>query len=124
MKILDEILEAIEDIRRKKELESSIAYGHGFYAGIAKVEKIIKEKVCTTHTEENEEENVVPMLQHLKNICNKYADNCKCYNNGEDTSCPMYSVCDDEYGIHFPCNLELKKQAINNNPTYYEFHKE
>ena len=45
---VNEILEAIDDIRRKKELESSIAYGHGFYAGIAKVEKLIKEKACTT----------------------------------------------------------------------------
>lgn len=44
---VNEILEAIDDIRRKKELESSIAYGHGFYAGIAKVEKLIKEKACT-----------------------------------------------------------------------------
>ena len=41
---VNEVLEAIDDIRRKKELESSIAYGHGFYAGIAKVEKLIKEK--------------------------------------------------------------------------------
>ena len=44
---VNEVLEAIEDIRRKKELESSIAYGHGFYAGVATVERLIKEKACT-----------------------------------------------------------------------------
>ena len=44
---VNEVLEAIDDLRRKKELESSIAYGHGFYAGIAKIEKLIKEKACT-----------------------------------------------------------------------------
>ena len=154
---VNEVLEAIEDIRRKKELESSIAYGHGFYAGIAKIEKLIKEKACTVDeftkrghwidaypaiepnpmhayamcsecgykqaisnklnycpncgTKMYGEESLAPTLKHLKEICDKHADSCKCYGNGKDTSCPMYFICDDEYGIHFPCNWNLESDV-------------
>lgn len=50
-------------------------------------------------------------LKVLKEICDQHKENCLCYDNGEDTSCPLYEHCDDVYGLMYPCNLRLEEEV-------------
>jgi len=36
------------------------------------------------------------------------------YDNGDNTQCPLLAHCDEEYGIRFPCNLNIGRKGEEN----------
>lgn len=61
-----------------------------------------------------EERLAIDALRTLKTICCLYVESCAMYDNGDNTQCPLFAYCDEEYGMFFPCLLNVDRKGKNN----------
>jgi len=73
---------------------------------VKKVDKSINAQI--------EEMLAIHAFRTLKTICCRYVESCPMYDNGDNTQCPLLAHCDEEYGIRFPCNLNIGRKGEEN----------